>query len=162
MADFRADFAAVFAAFEEIGRQINAAISKPLTQDDVVLVPAPLVKETTMYAPGGVLAPPITDPTRGRAPRRTEAPRLLVRSIDGYRINLPASDHRNRAGIRGPRLFIATWGVWLLDEHGREHLLEPHDTGSGALHALPRLLHEVGLLDEHAHRPAEGGGHGAA
>lgn len=109
-----------------------------------------------MFRPGGILAPPMADPTR--PPRRTDGPRLKVRAVDGVHLHsLPAADTRNMLGRRA-RLFVAEWEIWLIDADGQEHMLEHHGTGAGALASLQRLLIQVGLLDGTGARPSVEGG----
>ncbi|MFC4903797.1 hypothetical protein [Kocuria oceani] len=152
MADLRKFFTAL-AAMHESGpdaiEQLHCALERiPLTVQHL--------KETPVHLVHSILTPPITDPTR--PPRRTGGPRLLVRSVDGVRLHsLPAADSRNLTGRRA-QLFVAEWEIWLIDENHQEHMLEHHGTGAGALSALPRLMRQVGLIDEHGARPATEGG----
>lgn len=152
MADLRKFFTAL-AAMHENGpdavEQLHCALERvPLAVQHL--------KETPMRLVSATLAPPLADPTR--PPRRTGGPRLLVRSVEGVHLHvLPISDPRNCLTRRG-QLFVAEWEVWLIDENGQEHMLEHHGTGGGALHALPRLMRQVGLIDEHGNRPAVEGG----
>lgn len=151
MADLNRFFTAL-AAMSESGpaavEQLHTALERiPAVQH---------FKESPVHLVQSVLTPPITDPTR--PPRRNDGPRLRVRSIDGHVITLPGADPRNLSGSRGPRLFVAEWEIWLIDEQGQEQMLEHHGTGGGALHALPRLLRQLGLINEDGTRPSAEGG----
>lgn len=148
-----ADLHRFFTALASMSESGPAAIEQLHTALERIPVTVQHFKESPVHLVQSVLTPPITDPTR--APRRTTGPRLLVRAIEGVHLHaLPASDRRNLTGRRA-RLFVAEWEIWLIDENGQEHMLEHHGTGDGALHALPRLLRQVGLLDETGTRPAE-------
>lgn len=116
-------------------------------------LPAPRVPG--VYAHGGVLVVGWDPACR---PRRADGPRLRVRSVEGHKITLPAADARNLTGAREPLLFVAEWEIWLIDEDGREQMVEHHGTGAGALNALPRLMRQLGLLNEDGTRPSAKGG----
>ncbi|MGX5360057.1 hypothetical protein [Kocuria sp. KH4] len=146
MADLRKFFAALVGIVE----------AEPTQQDFVIVHSLSSIEEPTLSPLAAVLAPPIVDPTHGRAPRRTGNPRLRIRTVSGIRLaaGLPAADPRNLTGRRAG-LYVAEWEVWLLDDNGQEHALGFHATGADALADLPVVLREVGLLNEDGTRPSE-------
>lgn len=150
MADLRRVFAA-FASMSESGPavidQLHSALERvPLATQHLKEIPVNLIEN--------VLTPPVVDPTR----RRTEGPRLKVRTVHGMPLFvLPASDPRNLSGQMA-KLWCAEWEIWLIDENHQERIVEFVDSGDEALAALPRLLRELGLLNEDGTRPASEGG----
>jgi hypothetical protein len=155
MADPHKFFAALADVYDTLAGMFQAELTEPTQRDIVIVHSLSNIEEPTLSPLAAALAPPIADPTHGRAPRRTENPRLRIRTVRGVRLHagLPAADSRNLTGRRAG-LYVAEWEVWLLDDDGQEHRLHFHATGADALADLPVVLREVGLLNEDGTRPS--------
>lgn len=132
-------------------------VTRILDELNAQTIPAAAAKRgPSPFKPGGYFHLHSADPTR--PPRRTANPRLRVRSVHGLPLLvLPAADSRNLTGTPA-RLWCAEWEIWLIDEDGQERLVEWADSGELALDALPRLMHELGILNEDGSRPTAKGG----
>lgn len=119
----------------------------------------PVPREAGVFTTGGVLAPPISDPTR--RPRRTERPRLRVVHAWDARLRLPVEAPENLAGRVAER-HIGEWVVYYLAEDPlHDEKLGTYASPRHAFASLDHHLHDMGLVedlvDPVADVPAEGG-----